>query len=162
MPPGFDFSLAQLSRREAIDFWRRKGVAPMSGALDDDWGEASLFVPAGARGPVFLVSRNFHALLRYNTAPAYALAVSRLAARFENNAAPFQTPWPVADRPLLPEELVALQSLLSKAGYKVSIVDGVLGPETRAAVRAFQRDANLVEDGYATPGLLVQLRRHLR
>ena len=41
--------------------------------------------PAGARGPAFLVGRNFRAVLRYNNATSYALGVSLLAQRIDGS-----------------------------------------------------------------------------
>lgn len=44
-------------------------------------------------------------------------------------------------------EVHALQSMLSRAGFDPNGVDGHFGPETRKAVTAFQREANLDVDG---------------
>ena len=118
----------------------------------------SLFAPAGVRGPVFLVTKNFRALLRYNTAPAYALAVAHLSQRFLGAAA-FATDWPMADRPLLPDEISDMQRALMANGFDAGGVDGVLGSQTRAAVRQYQKARGLAVDGYATPGILMQLRQ---
>jgi hypothetical protein len=100
-----------------------------------------------------LLTKNFRVLLRYNTAPAYALAVGHLSQRFFG-AAPFNRAWPNADRPLLPDEIAELQRRLRKAGYDTGDIDGVLGRQTIAAVRDYQKDRGLAADGFATPGLL--------
>lgn len=156
VPGGMDFSLAKLKKPQPAKFWRARGVTGIGQTLDDELGDMSLFAPAGLRGPVFLVTKNFRTLLRYNTAPAYALAVAHLSERFDG-AAPFSRDWPMADRPIKPDEISALQRALIKAGYDTGDVDGVLGRQTIAAVRAFQKDRGLVADGYATPGLLTLL-----
>lgn len=156
VPDDFDFSLAKLKSPEAAKFWRDKGVRAIDRTIEDALGDMSLFAPAGLRGPVFLVTKNFLTLLRYNTAPAYALAVSHLSERFVG-AAPFSRDWPMADRPLQPDEIADLQRALRRSGYDTGDVDGVLGRQTIAAVRRFQKDRGLVADGYATPGLLTVL-----
>ncbi|MDC0131954.1 peptidoglycan-binding protein, partial [Alphaproteobacteria bacterium] len=79
-----------------------------------------------------------------------------LSQRFTEDAH-FVRPWPMTDRPLLPEEISLLQSRLNAAGYDAGDADGVLGRKTRTAVRKFQHASALVADGYATPGLLTQL-----
>ena len=162
VPSDMDFALAKLKQPKPAAFWRDKGVRVASRALVDDLGDdlggMSLFAPAGVRGPVFLVTKNFRALLRYNTAPAYALAVAHLSQRFLGAAA-FATDWPMADRPLLPDEISDMQRALMANGFDAGGVDGVLGSQTRAAVRQYQKARGLAVDGYATPGILMQLRQ---
>lgn len=54
------------------------------------------------------------------------------------------------------------QRLLHRLGYGSGPVDGVPGPATTAAVRAFQRDARLAADGTITPALLKALNDQAR
>jgi len=158
VPGDFNFAEARIKNTKTPAYWRDKGVTAISRKIDDDLGEVSIFAPAGLRGPVFMLTKNFRVLLRYNTAPAYALAVGHLSQRFFG-AAPFARDWPQADRPLLPEEIAELQRRLRKAGYDTGDIDGVLGRQTIAAVRDYQKDRGLAADGFATPGLLELLAR---
>jgi len=52
-----------------------------------------------------------------------------------------------------------IQTLLSNAGYKVS-VDGVIGPQTKNAIIQFQRANGLVPDGIVGPVTLSHLKRN--
>ena len=158
VPGDFNFAEARIKNTKTPAYWRDKGVTAIGRDIDDDLGEVSIFAPAGLRGPVFMLTKNFRVLLRYNTAPAYALAVGHLSQRFFG-AAPFARDWPQADRPLLPEEIAELQRRLRKAGYDTGDIDGVLGRQTIAAVRDYQKDRGLAADGFATPGLLELLAR---
>ncbi len=158
VPGDFNFAEARIKNTKTPAYWRDKGVTAINRKIDDDLGEVSIFAPAGLRGPVFMLTKNFRVLLRYNTAPAYALAVGHLSQRFFG-AAPFKQHWPQSDRPILPEEIAELQRLLRKAGYDTGDIDGVLGRQTIAAVRNFQKDRGLAADGFATPGLLEVLAR---
>ena len=158
VPGDFNFADARIKNTQSPAYWRNKGVTAIERTIDDDLGEVSIFAPAGLRGPVFMLTKNFRVLLRYNTAPAYALAVGHLSQRFFG-AAPFARDWPQADRPLLPEEIAELQRRLRKAGYDTGDIDGVLGRQTIAAVRDYQKDRGLAADGFATPGLLELLAR---
>ncbi len=164
LPEGFDYGVAGLDQRALPARWRERQVraaratTPAIEALADGLGEMSLFLPSGHRGPAFLVTQNFRALLRYNTAPAYALAVGRLSERFDA-AVPLVGDWPIGDRPLKPPEIFTLQRFLRKAGYLVGDIDGVAGRKTIGAIRAYQREAGLIADGYPTPGLLTHLRQ---
>jgi hypothetical protein len=54
------------------------------------------------------------------------------------------------------------QRLLHRLGYRPGPMDGVPGPATAAAVRAFQRDARFAADGRITPALLTALRDRAR
>lgn len=52
-----------------------------------------------------------------------------------------------------------VQSALAALGYDPGPIDGVMGPRTRAAVMAFQRDAGLVVDGVVGPATRGALAR---
>ncbi len=158
VPSNFNFAEARIKNTKSPAYWRDKGVTALGRDISDDVGNVSIFAPAGLRGPVFMLTKNFRVLLRYNTAPAYALAVGHLSQRFFG-AAPFERDWPQADRPLLPQEIAELQRRLRKSGYDTGDVDGVLGRQTIAAVRDYQKDRGLAADGFATPGLLELLAR---
>ncbi len=74
----------------------RFGVTRADGQPMPQAGEAMLLAPAGERGPVFLVTKNFKAIRSYNNALAYALGVSLLADRIAG-AGPLRRPWPVVE-----------------------------------------------------------------
>ncbi len=161
LPAGFDYKLTGLKNRRQIADWQKLGITGAEEPMQSAWGEGAIYLPAGHRGPAYLATQNFFAILRYNTAPAYALSVGLLSERIEGGA-PVVLNWPSEDRPLLPEEIKELQGLLQQAGYKIGAVDGVPGPLTQAAILDFQKQNNLVADGYATPGVLAQIRKILR
>jgi hypothetical protein len=48
-------------------------------------------------------------------------------------------------------DVLELQTTLKNKGYAVGPLDGIFGPKTEKAVRAFQKDAKLVVDGKAGP-----------
>jgi len=52
----------------------------------------------------------------------------------------------------------AAQAELARLGYKPGPLDGVLGPRTAGAIRAFQRTQHLPETGTLTPETLSRLR----
>ena len=52
-----------------------------------------------------------------------------------------------------------LQRLLTRNGFDVGAVDGLVGEKTRAAVKAMQIKFDLPADSYPTPELLSLLRR---
>ena len=156
LPQGFDYATADLKTLKTLAEWTRLGVTGITLPVPSSAEEAALFLPAGYRGPAFLVTGNFRAILRYNTAPAYALAAGILSDHYQGLGG-VVSPWPLSERPLHPKELRDLQTRLTAGGYDTGGVDGMLGSRTRKAIRAFQKDQGLVPDGHATPGLLALL-----
>ena len=156
LPGAFDYTLADLKIRKSLSEWTQLGVTGIALPVPLTDEPAALFLPAGYRGPAFLVTGNFRAILRYNTAPAYALAAGILSDHYKGLEGVI-TPWPLNERPLHPKELRDLQTRLSANGYDTGGVDGMLGSRTKQAIRAFQADKGLVPDGHATPGLLALL-----
>ena len=74
------------------DFARR-GVRRIDGEALPGSGAASLFLPGGSGGPVFLITDNFEVIRGYNTSDSYALAVGHLADRLAGGP-PLAAPWP--------------------------------------------------------------------
>jgi membrane-bound lytic murein transglycosylase B len=158
LPADFDFGWSAPGRSRTLGEWRADGVRVVS-ADAKGAGEMPLrlILPAGARGPAFLVSKNFRALLRYNPSATYALAVGHLADRIAGGR-PLVNAWPADDKPLARAEREELQRLLAFRGFDTGGLDGLIGDQTRAAIRATQRRLNLVEDGYPSFELLQRLR----
>ncbi|MFV0473384.1 MAG: lytic murein transglycosylase, partial [Pikeienuella sp.] len=157
LPAGFDYALADQSLKRPVAEWRAMGVTTVDGAALPDHGEAAILLPAGARGPAFVIFQNFNVIRRYNNATSYALAVGHLGERI-GGAGSFRTPWPRGDRPLSRSETQEMQRLLTGLGHDTQGVDGIIGPNSRDAIRAFQRASGLVPDGYPAAGLLSALR----
>ncbi|AWB23236.1 lytic murein transglycosylase [Methylobacterium currus] len=157
LPAGFDYRLADETTARTLAEWRGFGVTPAGRAIGADTDTARLVLPAGARGPAFLLRPNFQALLGYNTAFSYALAVAHLSDRLRGEPG-FVQAWPRGDRPLGAEERREIQAALAAKGQPVGEVDGRIGPRSRAAIRAWQAAAGLVPDGYADAALLDRLR----
>lgn len=157
LPGGFDHALADERRRPTAD-WRALGVTRIDGAPLEDHGDAALILPAGARGPAFIVYPNFFVIKRYNNATSYALAVGHLADRIAGGG-PFVSPWPRGERALSRGEKEEMQARLTQLGFDTRGADGVVGPDTRAAIRAWQGARGLPADGFDSAALLEALRR---
>ena len=99
---------------------------------------------------------NFRAILKYNNAASYALAVSLLADRMAG-AGPVRHAWPRDERALSRSERIAFQGDLQKLGFDPGTPDGVLGRKSRAALRQYQKSKSILADGFATAALLAML-----
>ncbi|WP_411969467.1 N-acetylmuramoyl-L-alanine amidase [Geodermatophilus sp. YIM 151500] len=63
------------------------------------------------------------------------------------------------ERPMRGDDVTHLQERLLELGYDAGRADGILGPETEAGLRAFQRDYGLTADGTCGPSTLRALRQ---
>lgn len=157
LPQGFDYGGTGDRVRRSVAEWQALGVRTAAGGRLPDHGTASVLLPAGARGAAFLIFSNFQAIERYNTADAYVIGVGHLADRIRGGA-PFRANWPRDDRALTFDERVEMQERLVKAGFDPGSVDGKIGPNTIAGVRAFQRAIGMIPDGYPSLEILKRLR----
>lgn len=157
LPAGFDYGLTGEKVKKSAADWAALGVRDAAGRTIGDHGPASILMPAGARGAAFMIFPNFHAIERYNAADAYVIAVGHLSDRIAGGP-PIQAAWPREDRALVLDERRELQERLTKAGFDTGGVDGKIGPNTIAAVRAFQRSIGMIPDGYASLEILRKLR----
>ncbi len=132
LPDGFDYAAFDL------DFarWRALGAVRADGEALPASGAASLYLPAGASGPAFLISDNFEVIRQYNTSDAYAMSVAVLAERIAGREIPL-APWPRV-APLATADVKAMQQLLTQKGFYQGALDGKLGRSSRNAVHAFQ------------------------
>ena len=69
------------------------------------------------------------------------------------------SPWPRELQALARSDILALQTALNRRGFDSGTPDGLLGPATRAGIRAYQRSAGLPADGYPTADLLQHVLR---
>jgi lytic murein transglycosylase len=157
LPDGFDYTLADRRIRRDEGAWEALGIVRADGAPLPRHGRASVLLPAGAGGAAFIVYDNFAALERYNTADAYVVAVGHLADRLRGGG-PIVSDWPYGDRALTFDERREMQRLLTGAGFNTLGVDGLIGPNTVNAIRAYQQSRGLIPDGYAPLSLLDRLR----
>jgi membrane-bound lytic murein transglycosylase B len=163
LPETFAYEDADTDVRKPVAEWARLGVVKISGeALLDSGEQGAIFLPAGYRGPAFLVRSNFNVILRYNAATSYALAIGLLSdglkgAGLGPGAGGVQGSWPLDETPLDESSRTALQDGLTALGFMTGGTDGVLGRQTRAAIRAYQKARGLPADGFATASLLTRI-----
>lgn len=174
LPAGFDAAAAGRRNKQPASAWAARGVRRVDGsalvapnpadskavrgpAIGADTPTA-LLLPAGARGPAFLVTRNFDALFSYNAAESYALAIAHLADRLRGGGR-FTAAWPTDDPGLSRAERRELQRLLIARGHDIGEADGMIGARTREALKAELAMQGIESDGRAGRKALEALRR---
>jgi len=156
LPKDFDPGRADTEVRQPSAKWAAEGVKTPDGSPLPAMPEASILLPAGIRGPAFLVGANFRSILRYNNSNSYALAVGLLAQRLAGGPG-VQGAWPRDLRALTRTELLAMQTALNQRGFNTGTPDGRFGPATRAALRGYQRSIGVPPDGFPDQNLLARL-----
>ena len=125
-------------------------------------GEVGDSAPSGpviqpqAGGPRFATTHNFGVIKRYNNSDAYAIAVGHLADRIDG-AGPLRGSFPPDAAGLTRADRMALQRRLTARGFDTQGVDGVIGRNTEAAIRAFQASRGLPVTGTPSRELLQSL-----
>jgi membrane-bound lytic murein transglycosylase B len=159
VPANFNYLLADHSHQMTLAQWQAQGIVRVNGQpFPHPKERAFLLLPAGARGPAFLMLQNFHVIMKYNPAEAYALAIGHLADRLRGGSS-FVHAWPRDERVLSTTERYELQQLLARRGYDVGEPDGLLGPRTRVAIRSFQVSTGQLPDGFPSSVVLDRLRQ---
>jgi lytic murein transglycosylase len=153
LPEGFNFR----NLRHGFAAWKGLGLRRMDGQPMPRSGEATLFLPGGARGPAFLVTDNYAVIKTYNSSDAYAMGVAHLGDRLMGGQ-PIQGEWPSREPQLDKDQRQEIQKRLAALGHYVGETDGKFGSKTRDAVRNFQLQRGMVPDGYADLAVLRELR----
>jgi len=157
VPANLKWEEADLNIQHPVSQWAGWGVKPVHGALPKGDLPAALLLPMGRHGPAFLAYPNFKAFLGWNSAYVYSTTVAYFATRLAGA--------PVVDHSsaktveaLSVEQMMELQRLLEKHGYKVGEIDGKLGAGTREAVKKAQLKVGLPADSWPTAELIAKLK----
>jgi membrane-bound lytic murein transglycosylase B len=158
VPSNFDYALLETTKK-TVNEWTALGVSPINGqrwSAEAGFLEAKMIAPGGHRGPKILTFKNFDVIKKYNNSTSYAMGITVLANALKGEST-FTTPWPRNDKALSFEDKKKLQRKLTQLGYSTGGVDGQIGPNSRKAIRAWQRANGLPADGYIEQTLLKKI-----
>ncbi len=159
LPAGFDAYQARLSWKQSNDAWNTLKVRLADGQslpVSDTVG--SIILPAGIRGPAFLVYANFQVITQWNRSLFYALSVGHLSDRLAGKEGLVGKP-PPGDSSLRISVVKAMQADLKALGFDAGKPDGMVGRRTRQALRDYQKSRGIPADAYPTPKLAARLRK---
>jgi len=159
LPSGFDYAEAEGPRHNWA-YWAGRGVTLARGGAPTDaeaLEEGVILLPQGARGPAFLALPNHYVIRRYNNSASYALAIGLTADGIAGKPGLVGT-WP-SDAPLSRDQRIGAQRALTALGYDTQGVDGVIGSNTRSALRRWQIASGRIADGYLSAELADELIR---
>lgn len=159
LPAGFNYAEAEGPRHD-WRYWAARGVTLAHGGTPnaaEAQEEAAILLPQGARGPAFLALPNHYVIRRYNNSVSYALAIGLTADGVQGKPGLVKA-WP-DDAPLSRDQRIGAQRALTALGYDTQGIDGVIGANTRAALRRWQIAEGRLADGYLTADLADELIR---
>ena len=159
LPQGFPLDQADTTVEKPVRAWAQMGVKKAGGAaLPSSDEPSSIILPAGFRGPAFILYPNFKAVMNWNRSTLYALSVAILAQQIAGGAPVMQGP-PADDEPLSRDAVIDMQNRLARLTLYTDEVDGLLGPKTRSAVRLYQKQIGMPADGHPTPEFVRRLQQ---
>jgi len=154
-PANVDCTIGVPEVTKPIGEWLRAGFVPVRGeklGAAEQAQPASLLQPEGIYGPAFLTTKNYFVIKEYNFSDLYVLFVGHLADRMTSPLA-FATPWSASSQ-LRTADVEAMQRGLTRIGLYADKVDGKAGMQTRAALGAFQKKADLKVDCWPSEAVL--------
>ncbi len=155
-PAEMNWAEADLAIKHARSEWAAWGVTRANGdPLPADAAQAALLLPMGRLGPAFLAYANFDVYTQWNQSLVYATTAAYFATRLAGAPALRRGSAEAPSR----EQVQEAQQLLAKVGYDVGKADGVIGAQTRAAVKAVQQKLGLPADSYPDATFLAALRK---
>ncbi|KIN63382.1 Lytic murein transglycosylase [Sulfitobacter noctilucicola] len=107
-------------------------------------------------GPRFSVTSNFNVIKRYNNSDSYAIGVGHLSDRIAGGG-PIRASFPPDKYGLTKDDRVRLQERLTARGFDTGGTDGVVGPNSRAAISAYQSSIGQSPTGDPSQALLRSL-----
>ncbi|MCF6231893.1 MAG: lytic murein transglycosylase [Rhodobacteraceae bacterium] len=157
LPDGFNTAQTGRGKNQSPAAWAAQGVRDMNGAKVPNHGGASILIPAGAKGPAFMVFRNFTVISRYNNSTLYVIGIGHLSDRLIGGP-PIKGNFPPDAQGMTINDRKELQQRLTAAGFDTEGADGVIGANTRKAISAYQQASGLGVTGIPSVALLEHLR----
>ncbi|MFL2659857.1 MAG: lytic murein transglycosylase [Alphaproteobacteria bacterium] len=155
----FDWSVTGHKTLKTLKQWSKLGVVKYDGSkLDTSFnGKASLIIPAGAKGPKFLVYNNFRRILNWNNSDFYALAVGLLSDDIIGGNGMNWVP-PKNEKSISRNDYKFVQKVLKSYGYYNSKIDGVFASGSKHSLKLYQKKHNLPADGHLSNEVLKYIK----
>ena len=154
LPLDFNLDFMGFDTKKTLLEWQTLGVRRANGkSLPIADMQGSIILPAGIKGPAFLVYNNYRTIMVWNRSHNYALTVGHLSDRLSGKGGLIAQK-PADDNPLSRAQVMAMQANLTLLGFDAGKPDGIIGAMTRASIRNYQRSVNIAPDGYPTLSLI--------
>ena len=161
LPWNFDYSATGRTKTKTVKEWKALGVKTKSGKqlTFNDNTKASIIMPEGRNGYIYIVLPNFNRIMQWNRSENYALAVSQLA-DYIKSSKKYKKFTRGDNEKLKTADVQKIQEFINKQGYANLKEDGQLGSQTKEAVKTVQRQVLLPADGYPDKRLLKKINEY--
>jgi membrane-bound lytic murein transglycosylase B len=148
LPDNFDFQSIVYDQSYPLKKFKALGVKQVNNKDLPQYDiDAELVLPNGHQGHAFLVYRNFDVIMRWNLSKNYALSVGILADKLIGGSG-VSSLKNVSPLSFSRKKMQQLQAKLNELGFETGKPDGIWGPNSRKAIRAFQIEKQLIADGF--------------
>jgi membrane-bound lytic murein transglycosylase B len=163
LPENFAFENVTFDQYYPLEYFQQLGVTQTNNQPLPAYNiSAELYLPAGHQGPAFLLYPNFNVIMTWNLSKSYALSVGILANKLVGaNGLEFLQNQQNPVSPYRVTEIKSLQRQLNSLGFDSGKPDGIWGPKSRQAIRAFQLKHQLIADGYPNKELFLKIKHVL-
>lgn len=161
LPWNFDFAQSGRDKIKTIKEWKKLGIKTADNKkinLPDEMA-AAIIVPEGKKGKAYLVFNNFNKIMKWNHSENYALAIGILADYIRTGKA-WKESKPCGAIRLRTDDIRLIQSFINRFGGTKIDEDGMLGNQTREAIKKVQKKAGLPQDGYPDAALLNKINNY--
>ncbi|MBO9412578.1 MULTISPECIES: lytic murein transglycosylase [unclassified Ruegeria] len=161
VPPSISCAREGPDQGKPIREWVKLGIERVSGKPFPQHelpGEGYLMMPAGRKGPAFLVTPNFYVLKKYNNSDLYALFVGHVGDRIQFGVGDFKGRWEDIDG-LYRSDIAAMQRALEAQGHDVGGADGLPGFKTRRSIGRWQQETGRAPTCFPTFEMKTTLAR---
>jgi len=160
LPKTFKPYQARLAEKKLLREWHALGVKKANGRqlpINDEM-KGSIILPSGIKGPAFLVFHNFRVIRKWNRSTNYALTIGHLSDRLMGGRTLIGKA-PKGEKPLTRKQALSLQRNLKKLGFYEDKIDGMVGLNSRNAIREYQKYKGIPADAYPSPELILQIQK---
>lgn len=161
LPWNFNYQSAGLKNTKTVQEWNKLGVRTKNGKKlpFDENLRASVIIPDGRKGPVYIVLGNFRRIMIWNRSENYALAIGILADYIASTEK--CRPIKASEQYVLTEDDVKKVQVFANKILRLHLKeDGKLGPKTKEAVKKLQLKAKLHPDGFPDYQLLNKIDKY--
>ena len=163
LPKNFDFYQARLAEKKSVQMWKKLGVTKANGQplSENKHLKGSIMLPSGKKGAAFLVFQNFRVIREWNRSTNYALTVGHLSDRLMGQGRLIGKA-PKGEKPLTRQQALSLQENLKKLGFYQDKIDGMIGLNSRNAIREYQKSSGMPADAYPSPEIMLQIENEVK